>query len=68
MTDDMHELPVAGVHGGVEIYGLQSPERIAGMFGARSMSFTIQGTNLGLRTNYRGKDPAVNAYHKPRNS
>jgi hypothetical protein len=29
MTDDMHELPVAAVHGGVEIYGLQSPERIA---------------------------------------
>jgi outer membrane receptor for ferrienterochelin and colicin len=42
--------------------GIQAPERIAGMFGARSMSFTIQGTNLGLRTNYRGKDPAVNAY------
>jgi hypothetical protein len=42
--------------------GIQAPERVAGMFGARSMSFTIQGTNLGLHTNYRGKDPAVNAY------
>jgi hypothetical protein len=29
MTDDMHELPVAGVHRGVEVYGLQSPEHIA---------------------------------------
>lgn len=42
--------------------GIQAPERIAGMFGARTLSVLIQGTNLGLRTNYRGKDPAVNAY------
>ena len=26
------------------------------------MSFAVQGTNLGLFTNYRGKDPNVNAY------
>jgi hypothetical protein len=29
MTDDMHELPVAGVHRSVEVYDLQSRERIA---------------------------------------
>src|SRR5262245_51536084 len=29
MPDDYHELPVAEVYRGVEIYGLQSPERIA---------------------------------------
>jgi len=29
MTDDVHELPVQGVHRGVEVYDLQSPERIA---------------------------------------
>lgn len=39
-----------------------APERIAGMFGARTASITIQGTNLGMKTNYRGKDPSVNAY------
>ncbi|MCR4339459.1 MAG: TonB-dependent receptor, partial [Gemmatimonadaceae bacterium] len=31
-------------------------------FGTRTASFTLQGTNLGLSSNYRGKDPAVNAY------
>lgn len=29
---------------------------------ARSMTIALQGANLGLRTNYRGKDPNVNAY------
>jgi TonB-linked SusC/RagA family outer membrane protein len=38
------------------------PEIAARYFGARTASFTIQGTNLGLWTNYRGKDPSVNAY------
>jgi hypothetical protein len=28
----------------------------------RTASLTVQGTNLGLKTNYRGKDPNVNAY------
>jgi TonB-linked SusC/RagA family outer membrane protein len=41
---------------------VNAPERIAGMFGARTLSFTAQGTNLGLWTNYRGHDPNVNAY------
>jgi hypothetical protein len=26
------------------------------------MAVALQGTNLGLHTNYRGKDPNVNAY------
>lgn len=39
-----------------------APEGIARMFRARTASFTVQGTNLGLKTNYRGKDPGVNAY------
>jgi hypothetical protein len=26
------------------------------------MSIAIQGSNLGLSTNYRGKDPGVNAF------
>ena len=29
---------------------------------ARALSVSLQGTNLGLRTNYRGVDPNVNAY------
>ena len=30
--------------------------------GASALSVALQGTNLGLHTNYRGKDPDVNAY------
>jgi hypothetical protein len=30
--------------------------------GARSATVALQGNNLGLYTNYRGKDPNVNAY------
>ena len=39
-----------------------TPEFARRYLGARSASLTVQGTNLGLRSNYRGKDPAVNAY------
>ncbi|MBX6331205.1 MAG: TonB-dependent receptor plug domain-containing protein [Gemmatimonadaceae bacterium] len=38
------------------------PRRIAQRLGADAMSLSLQGTNLGLFTNYRGKDPNVNAY------
>jgi hypothetical protein len=31
-------------------------------FGLQSMAIALQGSNLGLRTNYRGKDPNVNAF------
>jgi len=39
-----------------------TPSRIAQLVGARALSISLQGTNLGLRTNYRGIDPNVNAY------
>jgi hypothetical protein len=35
---------------------------IAHRFRASSMSIALQGSNLGLHTNYHGKDPDVNAY------
>jgi len=38
------------------------PSRIAAAFRARSMSLAILGSNLALRTNYRGLDPNVNAF------
>ena len=41
-------------------YNLSSS--FASHFGARSLSIALQGTNLGLFTNYKGKDPNVNAY------
>jgi hypothetical protein len=36
--------------------------------GARSLSVALQGTNIGLWTNYRGKDPNVNAYSSGNNT
>jgi hypothetical protein len=33
--------------------------RLAQLVGARSLSIALQGTNLGLHTNYRGLDPDV---------
>lgn len=38
------------------------PNRLAAAFRARSMSMAILGSNLALRTNYRGLDPNVNAF------
>ena len=38
------------------------PTRMAAQVGARALSLSLQGTNLGMRTNYRGIDPNVNAY------
>ena len=38
-----------------------APPSIAQRFGTRSISVALQGTNLGLITNYTGKDPNVNA-------
>lgn len=38
------------------------PRRLNDLFGVRTGSLTVQGTNLGLKTNYRGRDPNVNAY------
>jgi hypothetical protein len=35
---------------------------IAHAFRASSMSVALQGSNLGLRSNYHGKDPGVNAF------
>jgi TonB-linked SusC/RagA family outer membrane protein len=40
-------------------YNLAVP--LAARLGARAMSLSLQGTNLGLRTNYSGLDPNVNA-------
>ena len=39
----------------------QVPTHWAQRFGARALSVAVQGTNLGLRTNYRCFDPNVNA-------
>lgn len=36
------------------------PRGIARALGAGALSVSLQGTNLGLITNYRGKDPGVN--------
>ncbi len=36
--------------------------RLAQRFGASALSVAVQGMNLGLHTNYRGKDPDVNAF------
>jgi TonB-dependent SusC/RagA subfamily outer membrane receptor len=36
------------------------PRGAARALGARALSVSLQGTNLGLFTNYRGKDPGVN--------
>lgn len=38
------------------------PTNFASHFGARALSVALEGTNLGLFTNYKGKDPNVNAY------
>jgi len=38
------------------------PVAMARRLGASGMSVSVQGTNLGLWTNYRGKDPDVNAF------
>ena len=42
--------------------GYALPQRYAQLVGAQSLGVAIQGANLGLHTNYRGKDPNVNAY------
>jgi hypothetical protein len=38
------------------------PQTVARLFRAPNMSLALQGSNLGLHTNYHGKDPDVNAY------
>ncbi len=38
------------------------PQRVARLLGAENVSVALQGANLGLHTNYRGKDPNVNAW------
>jgi hypothetical protein len=38
------------------------PPVVARWFRASHMLVAIQGSNLGLWTNYRGKDPNVNAF------
>jgi hypothetical protein len=38
------------------------PIGVARYFRAHTMTLAVQGSNLGLWTNYRGKDPNVNAY------
>ncbi|MBX6330991.1 MAG: TonB-dependent receptor [Gemmatimonadaceae bacterium] len=39
-----------------------APPRIAQRFGASALSVAVQGRNVGLWTNYAGKDPNVNAF------
>ncbi|HEX6534056.1 MAG TPA: TonB-dependent receptor [Gemmatimonadaceae bacterium] len=41
---------------------LAMPGSAALRLGAKDLRISLQGTNLGLFTNYRGKDPDVNAY------
>ncbi len=41
--------------------GYNVPRQLAKKIGASSLSFAIQGSNLGLWTNYRGKDPNVSS-------
>jgi TonB-dependent SusC/RagA subfamily outer membrane receptor len=36
--------------------------RLAKRFGTQALSIALQGTNVGLWTNYKGKDPNVNAF------
>jgi hypothetical protein len=38
------------------------PPNVSRIFRAPSLSLALQGSNLGLHTNYRGKDPNVNAF------
>ena len=40
----------------------QVPRPISARFRVPRMTLALQGSNLGLHTNYRGKDPAVNAF------
>ena len=40
----------------------QLPTAVATRFRAPRMTMALQGSNLGLHTNYRGKDPNVNAF------
>ena len=42
--------------------GFQAPSEVARLVGAQALSIMVQGTNLGLWTNYIGKDPSVSAY------
>jgi hypothetical protein len=39
-----------------------APASVARLFRARHLEIALQGSNLGLHTNYRGKDPNVNAF------
>ena len=39
-----------------------APPSLARRFGTKALSIAVQGTNVGLWTNYKGKDPSVNAY------
>jgi hypothetical protein len=41
--------------------GYTLPDAIARMFHGRALSVAVQGSNLLLKTNYRGKDPNVNS-------
>jgi hypothetical protein len=36
--------------------------RLAQRLGTKALSIALQGTNVGLWTNYAGKDPHVNAF------
>jgi hypothetical protein len=38
------------------------PATMAQRIGAHALSIALQGTNLGLHSNYRGKDPNVNGF------
>ena len=38
------------------------PRTVSSWFRVPRMTLALQGSNLGLHTNYRGKDPAVNAF------
>jgi hypothetical protein len=42
--------------------GIICPSSITRRIGVSSMMISLQGSNLALKTNYRGKDPNVNGY------
>jgi hypothetical protein len=41
--------------------GYYIPAVLAQRLGARALTVSLQGTNLGLKTNYTGLDPDVNS-------
>lgn len=54
-------LPISELRFSSASVSIQMPDRVAQKIMARRASLTLQGSNLGLWTNYRGRDPSVNS-------